>query len=154
MVADAEKLYPFESFGYTLSVGIHVVRSSKAQLMPMIWSYVCGSDSCRQIQENITHSNHLVIHSQQDSCCLIQYFTHSNYVVLRSQAEFMLSDILLFYCITTYSFTELVFNVSGLNIYFSIFNMASISSIPFSAINNVNINIQSDIICITSYDTQ
>jgi hypothetical protein len=30
MVADAEKLYPFESFGYTLSVGIHVVQSSKA----------------------------------------------------------------------------------------------------------------------------
>ena len=63
-VSNLGKLYPFESPGPTPEVRIYVVRCRKTLSIRISWSYTRSRNPCCPIQENIAHSNHLVLHPQ------------------------------------------------------------------------------------------
>ena len=76
----------FELPGPTPAVGSHCVRSRKTIPIRITWCYTRSRESSCPIQENLTHSNHLVLHTHKESCCPIQEKrTHSNHLVLHPQ---------------------------------------------------------------------
>jgi hypothetical protein len=93
----------FELPGPTPAVGSHCVRSRKTIPIRITWCYTRSRESSCPIQENLTHSNHLVLHTHKESCCPIQEKrTHSNHLVLHPQQRvsvcFPVSDNKDSYC--------------------------------------------------------